>query len=428
MRRFPGARRVGAGLLGPAAQLAGVRCAAGAGALRRRSGPRCCAAGVRCASTWPEPASDRLMPRPRARSARPRARNAGPPAAAAAQRTLATGGGTAPGGASGSVPQRAVRGPVVPARALRSRRPRTRDPGSPRRTRAPDAGHDPPGDPRDCVALNPLTQPVLARAFSSQSFARDLDGLDLVEVVSTGRALLSKEPHTRARAGRAARGALARPRAGFAGARRDLPRSCGAGTAPRRVGFDGRRPLDHDGLLARRARLPPDLSRDKVVTRYLAAFGPATVADIRTWSGFTGLREVMERLRPRLCTFADESGRELFDLVDAPRPDPETPAPPRFLPEYDNLLLSHADRSRVIAEEDRPRVFGKGAVLVDGYVAAHGRSHAALPPRWRSSPSRRSRSTTARGHGGSGAAARLRAPGAETRDVQILPARRVRLA
>ena len=65
----------------------------------------------------------------------------------------------------------------------------------------------------------------------------------------------------------------------------------------------------------------------------------------------------------------DDDGRELLDLPDAPRPDDDAPAPVRFVPEYDNLLLSHADRSHVIADEYRPRVFVRGALLVDGYVA-----------------------------------------------------------
>jgi hypothetical protein len=104
-----------------------------------------------------------------------------------------------------------------------------------------------------------------------------------------------------------------------------------------------------------------------MVMRYLAAFGPATVGDIQSWSGMVRVREITERLRPRLRIFLDEKGRELFDVPRGLLPDPETEAPARFLPDYDNALLAHDDRSRILAYEHR-RLVGRPTVLVDGFA------------------------------------------------------------
>ena len=117
---------------------------------------------------------------------------------------------------------------------------------------------------------------------------------------------------------------------------------------------------------------PPDLPG--LVLRYLAAFGPASAADAQTWSGLRGLKETFEALRPKLRVFRDEKGRELFDLPKAPRPSEDVKAPVRFLPEYDSLLLAHADRSRVIDDDHRKRVVTANlrvlaTYLVDGRVA-----------------------------------------------------------
>ncbi len=110
----------------------------------------------------------------------------------------------------------------------------------------------------------------------------------------------------------------------------------------------------------------------ELVLRYLAAFGPASVTDAQTWLGLK-LKDTFEKLRPELQTYRGEGRVELFDLPGAPLPAEDVPAPVRFLPEYDNLLLSHSNRTRVIADEHRPKVYLPGlrvaaTILVDGFV------------------------------------------------------------
>jgi len=119
--------------------------------------------------------------------------------------------------------------------------------------------------------------------------------------------------------------------------------------------------------------LPARGDARELVRRYLAAFGPATARDAQTWSGVGSLVEAMETLRPELTVFADERGRELFDLPDAPRPGADAATPVRFLPEYDNLLLAHHDRTRFVPETFRKGVYlpglrVAGTFLVDGFV------------------------------------------------------------
>ena len=226
---------------------------------------------------------------------------------------------------------------------------------------------------RDALALWPVMAPVMARSWVSTPFRKRLPDLDVDEVVAAGRSLLDAAPRTTS-----ALGKLLRERwpehdsTSLAYAIRFLlpivqipPRGLwgrtGQPTWTTLETWLGRRTVG-------------DPTPERTVLRYLAAFGPATVSDVRTWSWLTGLREVVERLRPQLVTFRDEAGRELFDLPEAPRPDPATPAPPRFLPEYDNLLLSHHGRERVIPDSALGRLTGwVGTFLVDGFVAGQWR-------------------------------------------------------
>ncbi|EOM76089.1 winged helix DNA-binding domain-containing protein [Rhodococcus rhodnii] len=110
------------------------------------------------------------------------------------------------------------------------------------------------------------------------------------------------------------------------------------------------------------------------VRRYLAAFGPASPADMQAWCGLTGLREVFERMRDDLVVLRTESGGEVFDLPDAPRPGEDVAAPVRILAPFDNLILSHRDRTRLIDPQTRRYLMSRNGtvpatVLVGGRVA-----------------------------------------------------------
>lgn len=220
---------------------------------------------------------------------------------------------------------------------------------------------------RDALRMRPLLQPVAERAWRYSPFSRNLAGLDIDEVVAAGRALLAERPQVMGELGKRLQERWPdRDAASLGHAVRTLvpvvqvpPRGLWAkGGLPRCEEMERwlGRPLD------------PKASLDELVLRYLAAFGPATAKDAQIWSWLTGIREVLERLRPQLRTFRDEAGRELFDVPDGPLPDPDTPAPVRLLPEYDNIGLSHADRTRVIDRQYAPADWLRGSILVDGFI------------------------------------------------------------
>jgi hypothetical protein len=226
----------------------------------------------------------------------------------------------------------------------------------------------------DCLALRMLAQPTMERAVRTNTDydGQRVAGVPVAELLAVGAELLTEAPRTPA----------------------ELRALCAArwpGHDPEWVSYTVRalvptvqvppRGIWGVGGLARlspvRAWLGqpvhPDPDPDGLVPRYLAAFGPATAADLATWSGRTAVRPVLERLRPQLRVFADEHGRELFDVPGAPLPPADTAAPVRLLAPYDNALLAHADRARVVPEEYRARLLSKngivpGTVLVDGFV------------------------------------------------------------
>jgi len=227
----------------------------------------------------------------------------------------------------------------------------------------------------DCLVLRSLAQPVLdAELTRHRDYGPPLRDVDLDPVLDFARQVLAEQPLSNTEL----RAAMAEKFPELDAAALAYACRCKLGliqVPPRGVwGRSGQvKVTTVESWLGRPPVSDPPI--DEVIMRYFAAFGPAAVADVAAWSRLTGLREVVDRLRPRLRPFRDERGRELFDVPDAPRADPGTPAPPRFLPEYDNLLLSHDDRSRFFADDDKVRasLFGadrkvSGSVLHDGFA------------------------------------------------------------
>ncbi len=219
---------------------------------------------------------------------------------------------------------------------------------------------------RDCLSLRPLVQPVMEQRMRAL-FGRHLVGVDLDELVVLGRAFVDIQPRSLGDIGSALAerwpnhepSALGNALAALAPLVQVPPRGLW-GRNGRAVQTTSERWLGRP--------LGPAGEPDELLLRYLGAFGPASVDDMRTWSGLRGIGCSIERLRPRLRSFRDERGRELLDVPHGPLPDPDTPSAPRFLPGGDNVVLSHADRSRIVCDAHRRCVTANKTFLVDGFV------------------------------------------------------------
>ncbi|MCX5568812.1 winged helix DNA-binding domain-containing protein [Kaistia nematophila] len=229
----------------------------------------------------------------------------------------------------------------------------------------------------DAVALRPVVQRVFEHTMTPGSaYGRALAGIDMAELIAAGERLLREKPLTN--------------------------KELEAELAPQFPGRNGHalshavrallplvqvtpRGLWQQGGLAMSTTLDSwtgrtisaDETPNTMIRRYLAAFGPASVADLQAWSGLTRLGDAVAGLRQELLEFRDEGGRVLFDLPDAPRPPEDTPAPPRLLPDYDNVVLGHAERSRIVHDDHRDHFKKENgmipAFLIDGFAGGSWR-------------------------------------------------------
>jgi hypothetical protein len=229
---------------------------------------------------------------------------------------------------------------------------------------------------RDCRSLRRLVQSVMERDLRvNTEHGKALEGLDHKAFVQIAKQVLSGPPLGVKELGvRLQEQWPTRSPASLAYAARDL--LCLVQTPPRAVWGRSGTPR----LTTADAWLGPEatacaMTLSTLVLRYLSAFGPASVRDVQTWCGLTHLSEVVNRLGGQLRKFQSEDGAELYDTDDAPRPAADSPAPVRLVAPFDNLLLSHLDRARVMSKRVRTLLFSQkngsipGAVLVDGFVS-----------------------------------------------------------
>ena len=227
---------------------------------------------------------------------------------------------------------------------------------------------------RDAFGIKPMFMRLGERGFLRGSpWGRTFKENELAPVIEAGREIMAQRPRTIADLARELQRRFPDQdgQAMAYGVRYIVPLVF---TPPRGV-WQARGPVALTTFEAWLGRPPgPSFDDDQLVLRYLAAFGPASVADMRAWSGLA-LRPAFERVRPKLKTFRDPGGVELFDVARAPRPSADMDVPVRLIPDYDNILLAHADRTRIMPHGRHLGMFSsngvmQGAVLVDGFVRA----------------------------------------------------------
>jgi hypothetical protein len=226
---------------------------------------------------------------------------------------------------------------------------------------------------RDAVGLRALVQPSIERViYGSSPLRTAVDSVDMDELFAALRGWLEERPRTRAELVKEVAARWPDADADSLGyAMYALPT---VQVTPRGLWRRSGRSAFTTMEAWLGASPDPDAEVETLAMRYLAAFGPATPADFQYWSGVPGPGEIFERLRPRLRAVRDEDGRDLLDVPRAPLPNPDVPAPVRFVPEYDNVTIGHRDRTRIVPDGiPRFTEVGWGSVLVDGTVAARWR-------------------------------------------------------